>query len=302
MLNNAFFLESLMKERLLYWAMRLIVGLFRFIPFWLIYRLSDVLSVLGFSVLRIRRKLVMRNLELTFPNNTTQQNLTIAKAHYRCFFDVFLETAKGITLSSNSLKKRCTIDKESQALLEYYYKQDKSCILFTAHFNNWEWAANIQFYTPYTCCFVYKPLHNKLIDSYIKKQRSSFGAQLISPSRMGRTLIKQRHIPTLYGLIADQRPGSAQSSCLVQFFNHTVKAYDGPEVIAKKIAAPLLYASIIRKKRGYYELTFSVISENPTQAPEGQLIQKCFDKLAQDIQSHPNDWLWLHNRFKGSSF
>lgn len=286
-----------MKARFSLWALKCLVFIFRLIPFWFIYRLSDCLTWINFHIVKARSQVIQRNLNFLLPHLSDDRKRHIEKETMRNFFDVMLETIKSFTMSKMTFNKRFKVINADN--LQNFYQQSKSVVCFTSHTGNWEWASSIQFTTPHQYCFVFKRLHNRLIDDYVLKNRSQFGAILCHPKQMTRTLVKQRHTPTLYGLIADQRPGGGQGQVSVIFFNREISCYKGPELIAKKFDYPVIFGDIRRIKRGYYEVKTRLITDRPRDTADGEISQRCFDHLASAIERDPSSWMWLQRRFKG---
>ena len=75
--------------------------------------------------------------------------------------------------------------------------------------------------------------------------------------------------------------------------------YTGAERLARSLKLPVVYAAIVRKKRGYYEATFTLLAQPPyTELPEGTLIDTYRDLLTKSIRQDPANWLWSHKRWK----
>ena len=55
--------------------------------------------------------------------------------------------------------------------------------------------------------------------------------------------------------------------------------FTGAERLAKEFDIPLVYASINRIKRGYYEVHFKVLEEDPKNTPENDITNRFYDKL-----------------------
>ena len=51
-------------------------------------------------------------------------------------------------------------------------------------------------------------------------------------------------------------------------------------------------------KRGYYELTFTLISDTPKEEANGDIITKSALLLEKEIKNNPAYWLWSHKRWK----
>lgn len=288
-----------MKKSLITFLSELVFGLFKIMPFWLLYRLSDLLYFLCYYVFRVRRRVVHTNLRFIFPSYPKQAINRIEKETYRNFCDVILEAIKGFTLSPKELSARYILtNPEVSNMLEKNQTGKHSIIAFMPHFNNWEWGVSLQFQLNYKMFCIYKKLHNKIMDDILRKKRSLYGVELVNKDQMARVLVKNRSIRGLYGLIADQRPSGDQEQYKVHFFNHAIPCFAGPELIAKTFNYPVVYCKIERIKRGFYQLTAIPITDNPKSMPEGEISQRCFSLLEAQIKESPGSWMWLHNRFK----
>lgn len=287
-----------MKDRIELWALKCLVFIFKFTPFWCIYRLSDLLTWISFHLLHVRRNIIQKNLRYIFPNLSNKKLKKIEKETLRNFFDVMLESVKSFTMTQATFHKRFKINNED--IIQDIYKQGRSVILFSGHTGNWEWASTLQFTSAHQSCCVYKALHNKLVNQYVLENRCRFGAMLVDRKQIHKTLEAQAQTPTLYGLIADQRPGQHSKQTTVTFFNRQINAYQGCELIAKQFNYPVVFVEIKRIKRGFYSSNIILVSDNPRDTNEGEISQQCFSYLEANINEAPDSWLWLHSRFKNN--
>ncbi|PHQ81290.1 MAG: hypothetical protein COB66_02625 [Coxiella sp. (in: Bacteria)] len=285
-----------MRNKLTKFFLRCGLGLFKIIPFWLLYRLSDGLYYLLYYVLRIRRKVVRNNIQFAFPDKPLAERILIEKKSYRNFCDVILESVKGFSMTPQQLAKRYLTPPGG---IDHYFEEKKSVVAFMAHFNNWEWGTSIQLNLKHKAFFIYKRLHNRGADELIRQRRAACGAELIYKEQVARTLIRNRRTPSFYAVIADQRPSSDQEQRTVTLFNRQITCFAGPEMIAKTFGMVVLYSKIERIKRGYYRASPVVITEDPKNTEEGYISQQCFSLLEAQIREHPGHWMWMHKRFKG---
>jgi KDO2-lipid IV(A) lauroyltransferase len=271
--------------------------LFKLIPFWLLYRLSDGLYFLLYYVIRVRRKVVRRNLRFVFNDYPDTELKKIEKQAYKNFCDIILETAKGFTLSPKEMSRRYAIT--NPELIDPYYENKRGVIGFIAHYNNWEWGVSLQQSLKHKAFYIYKRMHNRVMDDLIRKKRQVSGAQLVYKEQMAKTLIKNRRSAGFYALIADQRPSGDQEQRQVKFFDRDISCFAGPEMIAKTFNYPVVYCKIERIKRGFYQATGVLVTDDPKNTPEGEISQQCFALLEAQIKENPGHWMWMHKRFKG---
>jgi len=74
-------------------------------PFWLLYRLSDILYFFIYYLIGYRKTTVRQNLALVFPDKTIQERKGIEKAFYKHFTDLFIEMIKAFHMPLKQMKK-----------------------------------------------------------------------------------------------------------------------------------------------------------------------------------------------------
>ena len=268
------------------------------LPFFITYALSDFLYIIVFYVFGYRRKVVAQNLKNAFPEKTVSELKAIEKKYYHFLCDVMLETIKSITISKKTMLNRCKMNEASRVIFDQLNQQKQSCIIVLGHFGNWEWGG-ISF--SLTCkqqlCVLYHPLSDKNFNNLMKNIRSRFGAKLYSMKDAIREMIKNKNEVTATAFIADQTP-SPETAYWTTFLNQDTPVFLGTEKIAKKLNYPIVYGSINRIKRGYYEINVELICSNPQNTIEGEITELHTKRLEKDIIAQPETWLWSHKRWK----
>jgi Kdo2-lipid IVA lauroyltransferase/acyltransferase len=72
----------------------------------------------------------------------------------------------------------------------------------------------------------------------------------------------------------------------------------GAEKYALELQRPIVFGHIYKVKRGYYEARFSVVEADPKASEKGEITQRIFRVLEEDIRRSPELWLWTHKRWK----
>ena len=276
-----------------YLALRLAILLLGYLPFWVLYRLSDCLTFI-FYHLGIRQKIIIENLMDALPEKSTVEIQVLTTAVYRNFFDVmFVESLKGFTLSSAALLKH--FDPCDLELVNEYYRQNKSVVLVMAHYANWEWGVTFPFLSKGVA--FYKPLKNKHIDNYLRRSRARHHCELASVENPAVTFLKHRHEPTVFALIADKQNSKqrdAKRIIWLPFLGKESPFLLGPERYAKAFDYPVLYAFIERgARRGYYKHRFVLVADDPKVEVAGDITKRWAALLEQQVISDPAAWLWF---------
>ena len=266
------------------------------LPFWALYRVSDLLYIVVYYVAGYRKEMVFRNMKKAFPQKTDQEIKEIQKRFYRFFTDIVVETLKSFTISAEQVKERCKII--DIALLEEIEAQGKDYIFVTGHYGNWELTgASLSLNSRYTLYVLYKPLSNKYFDRLIYKSRVKFGIHLISVKESFEKISALIGTKSSFGFISDQAAKPEKAYWTV-FLNQEAAVFMGTEIIAKKYNLPIVYVSIKRVKRGFYEVYLEKLFDNPKKTKKGEITERYTKRLEQDIIENPEIWLWTHNRWK----
>ncbi|MCA6489650.1 MAG: lipid A biosynthesis acyltransferase, partial [Chitinophagaceae bacterium] len=104
------------------------------LPDRLLYFIGDGIYVLAYYVIGYRKKVVMNNLLIAFPEKTAAERVRIAKDFYHQFVNTMVETIQLIAMSDKRFDQRVTSYAE---VLNRYIDSGKNVQLQTAHFFNW---------------------------------------------------------------------------------------------------------------------------------------------------------------------
>ena len=77
-----------------------------------------------------------------------------------------------------------------------------------------------------------------------------------------------------------------------------VPVHTGAEMLAKKYNMNVIFIKIKKIKRGYYEASIEVLSENVTQVPSYEISDRFMHLVEQQIHEAPEYYLWTHKRWK----
>lgn len=262
-----------------------------------LYFLSDLFFFLVYHVVRYRKKVVMENLQNSFPEKTEKELKKIARKFYRHFADLTVETIKLANIGESELKKRMAV--KNPELINQYFEQKKSVVVLTMHYNNWEWGSAFPLFFRHKILGVYKPLHHLRFDHFMNQNRARFGAEMISNSLILRRVIKAHNEqqPVFIWLAGDQTPPWFHKFWLM-FLNQETMFYPGPAAISRRFNYPVIFQKTVKKKRGFYETTFEVLFENPKQVSETEIMKTYIQKMEETIGEQPAYYLWSHKRWK----
>ena len=266
--------------------------------FTLIYLISDFLYYVLYYVFSYRKSVVRENLKLAFPKMPKKERLKLEKNIFRNLTDVFLETFKSINVSEEELKKRFVF--KYPEVLERVYNNNQNVIVMCSHYCCWEWVFGVRNVTNFKINAIYKQLSNKYFDRLTKSRRSKFGANMIKTKDTFKEISRKSELKELnwYGFASDQSPKKSKAVYWNYFLNNWVPIHIGAEVIAKKYNMAIVFMDVQKIKRGYYEASFSLITDKPKDFKDFQLTEKYIRIVEKQIQNKPEYYTWTHRRFK----
>lgn len=269
------------------------------LPDFVLYAVADIVYVFIYYIIAYRKKVVFKNLRNSFPEKTDKEIKQIAIKFYHHLSDIFIENIALIKMKPERVKKMVDYESNIETITNLY-KQNKHIVLVTAHYCNWEFFLVLPLLTPHTVLGVYKPLNNPFYDKQFLKMREKFGALPVTMNDSFRKILqldKEKKL-SLIGLIADQRPPKISSNYWTNFLNQDSAIFLGPEKIAKKINATIIFTYLEKVKRGKYKMIFSSQLDDLTRYKEFEITEMYIRFVEKLIIEEPEYWLWSHNRWK----
>lgn len=267
------------------------------LPFPILYGLSDFLFVLFYYVLGYRKKIVLGNIQRSFPKLSHKEHITICKKFYRHFCDLILESLKTFTISKKEVQKRVVC--KNPDVINKYYDNKQSVIVAGGHYNNWEiFAVAVNGLIKHKAIGIYKPLTNNYFDKKMRNTRSKYGLYMISTKIVKQVFEEEKNNLTATIFAIDQSPSNPKSAHWMNFLNQDTAVLFGTEKYAKEYNYPVVFGRINKEKRGYYSFEFFDVTDQPASTKHGEITEKITHLLEKDIQHIPQYWLWSHRRWK----
>jgi KDO2-lipid IV(A) lauroyltransferase len=267
------------------------------LPFWILYRISDLLYLVLYRMIGYRTKVVRGNLVNSFPDKSISEIKVLEAKFYSHLCDLIVESLKAFSISLDEAKLR--MKDRNIEVVNKYFKQNRQVVLVGGHYGNWElFAITIGATTAHNTLALYTPLTNEFINEKITKSRSKYGLGMLSIKEIKSKLTDINS--NLYAIIfgADQSPRKSQRAYWMNFLNQETGVQFGTEKFAKEFDAVVVFVNIYKVKRGYYELQYDVITEQPNTEEIGYISKTHTQMLEKVIQQQPEFWLWSHKRWK----
>lgn len=270
------------------------------IPLPVLYLFSDILICpLVYYILGYRKKVVRDNLQQCFPDKTEKERRGMERRFYRHFCDIFQETIHLPAMSKAEIRRRVHFVDFNR--VKEYVDGGRNVLIYLGHYANWEYQSLFVTDIPVRLNAVYKPLHNTFADALLAKLRRRENIFLIPKKQVTRELFRNlvEHTPASFGMLSDQSPADKPNSYQrIQFLNRPTAVMTGVERLARKTDSVVVYADVIRLRRGHYENRLEVLTEHPAEMPEGALTELYARKMEATVLRAPEYWLWSHRRWK----
>ena len=272
--------------------------LISYLPLGVLYVFSDLVFFFVYHVAGYRKQVITTNLRNAFPEKTNDEIAKIRKEFYSHFCDSFIETIKLWTISEKEIKERCKFLQPD--FFEQYKQLGKSVIAILGHYGNWEWMTSFPAWADVNLLPIYKPLHNKVFDKFYIELRERFGAKTLPRDDTLRTMLgyRNRNEFTVTVFLGDQTPNKRNIHYWTKFLNQDTPILQGTERIAKKLEQAVVFINMQKVKRGYYEVEFIPLFNNPKETVDFEITEKHTRILEEYIVKNPAYWLWSHKRWK----
>lgn len=177
---------------------------------------------------------------------------------------------------------------------------DGPAVCFTAHTANWEILPVGAAAHGLNITALFRPPNNKYLAEEVLKARTTAMGHLV-PSKAGAAwaLAGIMQEGGKVGILADQY---FHRGDVVNFFDRPTKANPLLSKLANNFDCPIYPARTIRLPNGRFRLSI----EDPIDIPrdkngkinQQQLLQAVHDVMESWIREYPEQWLWLHNKWR----
>jgi len=284
-----------MKENMLYYIFIIFYNLIKYSPKFLKKVILNIFAFLVWNLDFFRKKIVLKNLEIAFPNLTQKERIKIAKSFYKKFVFYMADIIDTLEISKEELQNKVKVIGE-QYLLKTK-NSNKPVVFVTAHFGNWEVVPKIIggiYDIPMVVLM--REFDNPKIGEFFKKSRNSFNISTLNKKSSARDIIRAFRQGKALGILIDQH-SNADTAVEVEFFNKKVKFNRAVSTLAKKFNAVIVPMFSYTKDSQYYLelLEPKEFSKDDTIESFTQWQANIIEDM---IKKHPDEYYWFHKRFK----
>ena len=267
------------------------------LPLRIIYLFTDFFFLLLITIVPYRKKVIAGNLRRSFPGKSDRELRRIRIRFYRHFTDLLAEGIKNLGISEKSLRRRLVV--QNPELMDDLYRRNKSVLLVSGHYNNWEWlitGQNLLF--PHQAVGIGMPMSSAFWDKKVNARRGRFGMRILHSKNVkeGFERLKDECIATL--VLSDQSPGDSRKAYWMPFLSQQTAVLFGCEQMAHTYNHAVVFFVLHKVRRGHYSMELKLITDNPSAMEWGGITEAHTKLLEQEIIAKPQYWLWSHKRWK----
>jgi len=253
--------------------------------------------------LHVRRRVIMDNLRLAFPEWTDARRREVGKQTFVNIGQMALEFLLVMKLDRDELERMYVYDPGMREVVLAALESGRPMVVCTAHFGNFENLAAVHNLQGYPIAMVVRRMGAGWFGRFWNRGRSRAGLEVLEVTR-GETLkAAQRAMRQgkVLGYVIDQNmPG--HRAIFPTFFGVPAATAPTPAYLAMRSNAIVFFMLDVPLPDGRHR----IVIEGPLAPPRTgnreadvlAFIQDLNDRLERWIRLHPDRWYWLHRRWK----
>ena len=246
------------------------------------------------------RRVGKRNLELAFPELKNKKRKTILKGTYRSLGRQLVEFCRMTSYTPENTQGWIRYEG-----LDHYLAaraREKGVLIVTGHMGAWELSSFYHSLMGYPMSMIARPLDNRRLDEFVNGIRCLHGNRVLPKDDFARGLLTAMRQGETVGILMDTNMTPPQG-VFVKFFGKQACTASGVARVALKTGAAVLPGFMLwEEAERRYVLHFGpqLVFERSTDE-EADIVaatQQCTSVIETWIRRYPDQWLWIHRRWK----
>jgi len=262
----------------------------RISPQWIKNQFSNILYIILYYLVPIRKKQVFKNLDLAFPNKSSAWYIKTAKGSYKFFINNFVQF---LAFPKSFLKSTITV--KGRNLLDRTLDGKKGIIFVSGHVGVWEILGAWLVYNNYPISVVATKQNNRGSDKFFLELRSHFGVKHIYRKSSLDNMYGVLNRGEILGLVSDQ--DAKNRGVFVKYFNQQTSTPKGAARFHLESTAPIIFTICYQNKPNNYTIEFHPVKITPDATIES-ITQTYTSILEKYIRQFPEQYFWFHRRWK----
>lgn len=284
-------------------AIECVFRIFACVPRRLCIRAGKTLGWMLEHLVRFRREEIDRNLSQAFPALNPREHQALRHRVYRHFGLLFTEFLQLPSLASETLTDEsfCTVHGEER--LQAALAHGNGIMILTAHVGSWETALAAMSARQYDIRAVVKEQKGELGQYVASRMRESHGVRTIPRRNAMRKIRYALKENAAVSFVLDQNMTSDEG-VFVTFFGRPACTMSSLAALSSRYACPVvpLYCYRDADLRRHHVVVGEPLEwESTGQGRKADLThntQRYTDVLEDIIRRHPDQWIWMHRRWR----
>lgn len=247
------------------------------------------------------RRTVRRNLKFIYPEWKDEKIRRISKRVFQNFGITIFEILQMSFLKNKNILSNIHIIRGEEHLRNAI-DESNGVVVVSAHIGNWESAALfIPCYYGHPVISVARKIDSAIINKLALKMRTRFGNSIINKEGALPEMTRTVRNGNILAILIDQSTTTSEG-VEIDFFGKKATATPAAAMVALRCKSPVIPAFCIRGK----DNKLGIIIEPPveitrTKSLRNDLItntQTMNDVVEKIIREYPDQWLWMHKRWK----
>ncbi|HZA38617.1 MAG TPA: glycosyltransferase family 9 protein, partial [Candidatus Baltobacteraceae bacterium] len=266
------------------------------LPLPVLFVFGELLGFCAWIVLGNYRRLAQRNIAIAFGSEKSPRELRrLVRRHFQRLGANLLCSVKIAAMPLERVRAHVKIENADAAHREL--RAGRPIVFVLSHLGNWELQAQM---FPVMIGYVrnstiFQPLGNRYIDKHVRTLRGRAGVELFDRREGFQKAIQLLRGGGAIGILSDQHSGDL--GLWVPFFNKLASTSPLPGLLAKRTGAALLGTAIYTDGLARWRMVFTESIGALGDSIEA-LTAKANELIAAQIRRAPEDWFWVHNRWK----
>lgn len=262
----------------------------RISPQWIKNLFSNILYIILYYLVPLRKKQVFDNLNLAFPDKPSSWYLKTTKDSYKFFINNFVQF---LAFPKSFFKS--TINVKGQDLINSTLDEKKGIIFVSGHFGAWEILAAWLGYNQYPITAVATKQGNRGADKFFLELRSHLGMKHIYRKSSLDNMYNVLERGEILALVSDQ--DAKKRGVFVKYFNQQASTPKGAARFHLESGAPIIFTICYQNKPNDYTIEFHPIKIGQDATIES-ITQTYTSLLEKHIRRFPEQYFWFHRRWK----
>jgi len=249
-------------------------------------------------VVGLRRELVSRNISLTFPAKSDEEVRRIATGVYRNIATTFIDVLR-FPLIKTVEDVDALVDIDVSPFWRGTDNGRKGAVMVSGHYGNWELMATAFGMKAKPVTIIVKELSNKALDLAMNHFRTMHGNGVVYQGQAPREGMRLLNEGGVLAILADQSDPGA--SAYGEFLGRRATMFHGAAFFALRAKVPLFVGMCRHIDGGRYRVEIHEIKTSDLKfcKEDIETLSIRYTKVLEEyIYAWPEEWFWLHNRWK----